>query len=270
MIAYPEIDPILFEVGPLAVRWYGVMYSLAFILGWPLLKIRAKKLQSKLSEDALGDLMIWVLMGVVIGGRIGYVVFYQPGFYLSDPLAVLRVWEGGMSFHGGLIGVVTAGCLFARRNKTTCALLVDLLVPIVPLGLLLGRIGNFINGELWGRVTEVPWGMVFPTAGYLPRHPSQLYEAFLEGLLLFAVLWWLARKPRPPGYLFGVFITGYGICRFIVEFFREPDAHMGFLSLGLTMGQWLSLPMVIAGATLILLSPRFAKPPHGRVGHNKA
>ncbi|MBF0359330.1 MAG: prolipoprotein diacylglyceryl transferase [Magnetococcales bacterium] len=252
MIAYPEIDPIIVEIGPLAIRWYGVMYSLAFILGWPLLKNRAKRLNAKLSEETLGDLLLWVLLGVVLGGRIGYVIFYQPSFYISDPLAIFRVWEGGMAFHGGLLGVIISCCLFARRNKITCSLLVDMLVPIVPLGLLLGRIGNFINGELWGRVTDVSWGMVFPGAGYLPRHPSQLYEALLEGVVLFAVLWWLGRKARPPGYLFGVFILGYGICRFIVEFFREPDAHLGFLSMGMTMGQWLSLPMLMVGAALLL------------------
>jgi phosphatidylglycerol---prolipoprotein diacylglyceryl transferase len=258
MIAYPEIDPILFELGPLAVRWYGVMYSLAFLLGWPLLKIRAKKLHSTLSEEDLGDLLLWVLVGVVAGGRVGYVLFYQPGFYLSDPIAIFRVWEGGMSFHGGLLGVVISCCVFARRNKITCSLLVDMLVPIVPLGLLLGRIGNFINGELWGRVTDVYWGMVFPGAGYLPRHPSQLYEALLEGVLLFALLWWLARKIRPPGYLFGVFILGYGICRFIVEFFREPDSHMGLLSLDMTMGQWLSIPMLMVGAALLINAHRLS------------
>jgi phosphatidylglycerol---prolipoprotein diacylglyceryl transferase len=260
MIAYPEIDPILVEIGPLAVRWYGVMYSLAFIFGWPLLKIRAKRLKSNLTEEALGDLLVWVLLGVVLGGRLGYALFYQPDFYLANPLAILRVWEGGMAFHGGLLGVVVSCCVFARRNKISCSLLVDLLVPIVPLGLLLGRIGNFINGELWGRVTDVPWGMVFPDAGYLPRHPSQLYEAALEGILLFAVLWWLGRKVRLPGFLFGVFILGYGMCRFIVEFFREPDLHMGFLSLGMTMGQWLSLPMVIVGIGFLLYSRRFSHP----------
>ncbi len=258
MIAFPQIDPVLIEVGPLAVRWYGVMYSLSFLLGWPLLKRRAKKLQPDLSDDTLGDLLVWVLMGVVLGGRMGYVLFYQPGFYLSDPLAIVRVWEGGMSFHGGLLGVGVAGCLFAHRKKIRCALLVDLLVPIVPLGLFLGRIGNFINGELWGRTTDVPWGMVFPHAGYLPRHPSQLYEAFLEGVVLLALLWWLGRKKRPPGYLLGVFIFGYGLSRFLVEFFREPDAHMGFLSLGMTMGQWLSLPMVLVGGVLFFFSRRFA------------
>ncbi|MBF0359296.1 MAG: prolipoprotein diacylglyceryl transferase [Magnetococcales bacterium] len=258
MVVYPEIDPIIFEVGPLAVRWYGVMYSLAFLLGWPLLKIRAKKLHSTLSEDNLGDLLIWVLIGVVAGGRLGYVLFYQPGLYLSDPMAVFRVWEGGMSFHGGLLGVIISCCVFARRNKITCSLLVDLLVPIVPLGLLLGRIGNFINGELWGRVTDVSWGMVFPGAGYLPRHPSQLYEAFLEGVVLFILLWSLAGKPRPPGYLLGVFILGYGLCRFVVEFFREPDSHMGLLSLGMSMGQWLSLPMLIVGVALLFNANRLS------------
>lgn len=256
MIAYPEIDPVLFEIGPLAVRWYGVMYSLAFLLGWPLLKYRNRRLQSGLSEDQLGDLLVWVLLGVVLGGRLGYILFYQPGFYLSHPLAIFRVWEGGMAFHGGLLGVVTACCLYARRYQVTCVLLSDLLAPIVPLGLLLGRIGNFINGELWGRVTDVPWGMVFPGAGPLPRHPSQIYEALLEGVLLFAVLWWLGRRERAPGFLLGGFILGYGLSRFVVEFFREPDAHMGFLSLGMTMGQWLSFPMIVVGSAFLVVSFR--------------
>ncbi|MBF0447132.1 MAG: prolipoprotein diacylglyceryl transferase [Magnetococcales bacterium] len=254
MIAFPNIDPVIVEIGPLSIRWYGAMYSLAFILGWPLLKSRAKKLSANLSETFLGDLLVLVLIGVVLGGRLGYILFYQFGYYLSNPLAVFRVWEGGMSFHGGLLGVIIACCLFARRRQITCSLLVDLLVPIVPIGLLLGRIGNFINAELWGRTTDVPWGMVFPGAGYLPRHPSQIYEALLEGVLLFIVLWWLGRKAQPAGFLLGVFILGYGCSRFFVEYYREPDAHMGFLSLGMTMGQWLSLPMIVTGLIILWYS----------------
>lgn len=256
MISFPSIDPVLFQVGPLAVRWYGLMYSLTFLIGWPFLISRAKRFLPKLSHDAAGDLMVWILLGVVLGGRLGYILFYQFNYYLTYPLAILRVWEGGMSFHGGLLGVLTACLLFSRRRNLSCLALGDLVAPIAPIGLFLGRIGNFINGELWGRPTDLPWGMVFPGAGPLPRHPSQLYEAGLEGLCLFLLLLWLGRILRPPGFLIGWFLTGYGFFRFIIEFVREPDLHLGFLSLGLTMGQWLCLPMMLIGVGFILHSLR--------------
>lgn len=256
MIAYPHIDPVLLQIGPLAIRWYGAMYSLSFLLGWPLLLARGARWRPDLSKETLSDFMVWILLGVVLGGRFGYILFYQFDYYAANPFAVFRVWEGGMAFHGGLLGVAFAVCYFARRHRVGCLELADLLAPIVPLGLFFGRIGNFINGELWGRATDVPWAMVFPTAGPQLRHPSQLYEAGLEGCVLFAVLWWLGRKQYGPGLLFGVFLLLYGTFRTFLEFFREPDSNLGLLALGLSMGQWLSVPMVVAGVTLIVHSRR--------------
>lgn len=251
MIAFPEIDPVMVQIGPLALRWYGLMYTLAFLLGLPLLQYRAKRFMPHLTAEFLGDLVIWLLIGVVLGGRIGYVLFYNAGSYLDDPLAILRVWEGGMSFHGGFLGFFLIGAWYVRKHGHSVLEMADLIAPIGPLGLFLGRIGNFINGELWGRVTDVPWGMVFPGAGSLPRHPSQLYEAALEGIVLFVLLWVLGRRKRPAGFLLGTFVAGYGVARFAVEFFREPDAHLGLLGLGLSMGQWLSAPMALAGAFIM-------------------
>ncbi len=259
MILFPQIDPVLIHLGPLAIRWYGLMYTLTFVLGWPLLKMQAQRQKLGISADLLSDLLMGTLLGVVLGGRLGYILFYNLSYYIANPLAILRVWEGGMSFHGGLLGVLLAGFLFARKHHLSFLVLGDLLAVVTPLGLFLGRIGNFINGELWGRVTDVPWGVVFPDGGPIPRHPSQLYEAGLEGLLLLLLLWWLGRIPRQPGFLGGVFLTGYAICRTLVEFVREPDAHLGILNLGLTMGQWLSLPMVVIGLGLIFHSRRQAR-----------
>ncbi|MBF0625188.1 MAG: prolipoprotein diacylglyceryl transferase [Magnetococcales bacterium] len=252
MLTFPQFDPVLVQVGPLAIRWYGLMYTISFLLGWPLLKLRGRRHMPEVSVEVLGDLLIWILAGVVLGGRLGYVFFYQTSLVFHDPLMVLRVWEGGMSFHGGLAGVLLASGIYCRRQGLSLLAMADLVIPIVPLGLFLGRIGNFINGELWGRATDLPWAMVFPGAGPLPRHPSQLYESLLEGLVLLGVLWWLGRIRRPPGFLLGVFFIGYGACRFLVEFVREPDAHLGLLTLGLTMGQWLTLPMFLIGAWLVL------------------
>ncbi|MEG3640907.1 prolipoprotein diacylglyceryl transferase [Magnetococcus sp. PR-3] len=251
MISFPQIDPIMFEVGPLAIRWYGMMYTLSFIVGWPLLKRRAQRVMPELSVDHLGDIMVYTLLGLVLGGRFGYVLFYNFDYFISDPLAMLRIWEGGMSFHGGLLGGVTACLLYSRKTNIPCLTLADLVFPIVPLGLLFGRIGNFINGELWGRISDLPWAMVFPGAGPYARHPSQLYEAFLEGVVLFIVLNWLARKTRSSGFLLGAFMVGYGLSRFLVEFVREPDAHLGLLTLGLSMGQWLTLPLLVLGGWLM-------------------
>ena len=256
MIAYPHIDPVLFSIGPLAVRWYGLMYSLSFLLAWPLLLSRARRFLPRLSQDAVGDLMVWILLGVVVGGRVGYILFYQWDYYSESPLAMFRVWEGGMAFHGGLLGVLTVCVLFSRRHGLSCLALADLVAPVAPIGFFLGRIGNFINGELWGRTTDLPWGMVFPGAGPEPRHPSQLYEAGLEGLFLFVLLNGLGRTLRPPGFLLGWFLMGYGLCRFLVEFVREPDIQLGILSLGLTMGQWLSVPMILLGMVLWVFSLR--------------
>lgn len=251
MIVHPEIDPVVFSIGPVTVRWYGVMYSLAFLAGWPLLKGQARRMGLGLSKDELGDLLVWILLGVILGGRLGYILFYQTSYYLAKPMAIFRIWEGGMAFHGGLIGVAVAICLFARKKKIHCLTLGDLVSPAVPVGLFLGRIGNFINGELWGRVTDLPWAMIFPHAGPLPRHPSQIYEAILEGLLLFSVLWWLGKERRKPGVLFGSFLLGYASARILVEFFREPDAQLGLLSMGLSMGQWLSFPMMATGLVIL-------------------
>ncbi|MBF0127221.1 MAG: prolipoprotein diacylglyceryl transferase [Magnetococcales bacterium] len=254
MIVFPQIDPVLLQIGPVAIRWYGLMYTLTFVLGWPLLKLLARRQAMNLSPEGVADLMMFTLLGVILGGRMGYILFYHFDYYFSNPLAMFRVWEGGMSFHGGLLGVLLAGYLFGRRQGIPFLALGDLLATVTPVGLFLGRIGNFINGELWGRPTELPWGVVFPGAGPLPRHPSQLYEAALEGFFLFVLLWWLGRVPRGSGFLGGVFLTGYAICRLLVELVREPDAHLGILSLGLTMGQWLSLPMLVLGLGLILFS----------------
>ncbi|MBF0308559.1 MAG: prolipoprotein diacylglyceryl transferase [Magnetococcales bacterium] len=262
MIAFPQIDPILVQVGPLAVRWYGVMYSLTFLGGWFLLLRRARRFQPHLHPDLLGDLLVWIILGVILGGRLGYILFYQPAFYLEHPGNIFHIWEGGMSFHGGLLGVVTAIVGFSWRRGIPPLVIGDLVAPISPLGLLLGRIGNFINGELWGRASDVPWAMVFPGAvPPVPRHPSQLYEAFLEGILLFALLWWVGRKARPPGVLLGLFLSGYGLARYAVEYFREPDAHLGLLNLGLSMGQWLSLPMIFAGLILAVWAWRKGEGP---------
>ncbi|MBF0285130.1 MAG: prolipoprotein diacylglyceryl transferase [Magnetococcales bacterium] len=256
MIAYPHLDPVMLQIGPLALRWYGMMYTLSFLLAWPLITHRAQRFLPRLTADGVGDLMVWLIVGVVLGGRLGYVIFYKPAVYLAAPLDIIKVWEGGMSFHGGFMGCLLAGWWFSRKQGLSFLEVTDLAAPAVPVGLFFGRIGNFINGELWGRMSDVPWAMVFPNAGPVPRHPSQLYEAALEGLLLFAVLMFLGRKAQPPGFLIGVFIAGYGLSRFVVEFAREPDAHLGLLSLGLSMGQWLSLPMVFLGFGLSLWAPR--------------
>lgn len=256
MLPYPQIDPVLVKIGPFALHWYGMMYALAFLLGWPLLQRRVARWMPDLGEERLNDLLVWILLGVVLGGRLGYVLFYQGGYYLAHPMAMLRVWEGGMSFHGGMLGVLLAGYIYCHRQGVSFLALADIAIPVFPLGLFLGRIGNFINAELWGRVTDVPWAMVFPRAGELPRHPSQLYEAALEGVVLFVILNLLGRRAWKPGTLLGVFISGYGVIRFGLEYVREPDAHLGLLALGLSMGQWLSLPMVLVGVALILLPRR--------------
>ncbi|MBF0628462.1 MAG: prolipoprotein diacylglyceryl transferase [Magnetococcales bacterium] len=256
MISFPHIDPVLIQIGPLAIRWYGLMYTLTFVLGWPLLKWQSRRQALGLAPEVLADLVMGTLLGVILGGRLGYIFFYHFSYYLANPLAMLRVWEGGMSFHGGLLGVLVAGYLFARKHGLSFFVLTDLLAVVTPLGLLLGRIGNFINGELWGRPTDLPWGIVFPGAGPEPRHPSQLYEAGLEGVVLLLVMIWLGRQRRNPGFLGGVFLTGYALARLLVELVREPDAHLGLLAGGLTMGQWLSFPMLFIGLMLILRSRR--------------
>lgn len=253
MLIYPQFDPVIFRIGPLAVRWYGLMYLVGFLLGYSVLHHLRRLRNYMLDADQIGDLLFYTVCGVILGGRLGYVLFYNPGYYLAHPLQIPAVWQGGMSFHGGLVGVIVAAVLFCRVKGHSVLDVGDMLVTATPIGLAFGRLGNFINGELWGRVTDLPWGMVFPGAGPLPRHPSQLYEAFLEGILLFAVLYLLHRKRAAKGVPFFTFFLGYGIARFAVEFAREPDQHLGLLQWGLSMGQLLSLPMIIFGAVGLVI-----------------
>lgn len=246
-MTFPEIDPVIFQIGPLAVRWYGLMYLLGFGVAFMLIRHLSRLRNLAITSDGISDMLFYGVLGVVIGGRLGYVLFYNPAQYLSRPLEIFAVWQGGMSFHGGLLGVVTAVVIYCRRRKLPMLLTGDILVTSSVIGLGLGRIGNFINGELWGRVTDLPWGMVFPGGGPLPRHPSQIYEAILEGLVLFVILYCLHRRKVPEGVPFFCFFICYGLFRFLVEFVRQPDAHLGFLWIGATMGQLLSLPMILFG-----------------------
>ena len=260
-LAFPPIDPILIQVGPLAIRWYALAYIFGLIFGWQYVRRLVRRPGWRIGPGDIDDLLLYVTLGVVIGGRVGYVLFYRPDFYLGNPLEALAVWRGGMSFHGGLIGVVAAIALFAKLRRKPLLELADAVAAAAPIGLLLGRVANFINGELFGRVTDVPWGVIFPRGGPEPRHPSQLYEAGLEGLLLFAILAWFAWRPRHPeaeGRLTGIFLIGYACARSFAELFREPDAHLGYLLGGLTMGQLLSLPMLAVG--LVLVARSYARP----------
>src|ERR1700690_628514 len=242
MLVAPQIDPIAIAIGPLAVRWYGLMYLIGFGIAFMLARSRIRRgMSGKISLAVFDDLFFFSVLGVVLGGRLGYVLIYKPGFYFAHPLDVLAVWQGGMSFHGGFLGVLLAMVYIARKYRVGWLAVTDFIAPLVPPALAAGRIGNFINGELWGRVTDAPWGMVFRGAGPLPRHPSQLYEFGLEGVLLFAILWLYSAKSRPRGAVSAMFLIGYGTLRFIAEFFREPDDFLGLLAFGLSMGQWLSL-----------------------------
>lgn len=256
MLIHPNIDPIAFSVGPLAVRWYGLMYLLGFAAGWWLGNVRIRKGLAPVTRQQFDDLIFLAVLGVILGGRLGYILFYKPAYYFAHPLEIFAVWQGGMSFHGGLLGVMLAMALAARRHRIQYLRLMDFVAPLVPLGIAAGRMGNFINGELWGRVTDVPWGMVFRGAGDAPRHPSQLYQFAGEGITLFLILWIFSRKPRPMGQVSALFLMGYGTLRFLAEFAREPDAFLGYLALGLTMGQWLCLPMILAGIALWAWSRR--------------
>ena len=247
MLNFPAIDPVIVQIGPLALRWYGLMYMLGFVAAYLLIVHLSRLRGIGLSREGAADLMFYCVMGVIVGGRLGYVVFYNPLHFLSHPLEIFAVWEGGMSFHGGLLGVIAASVWGVHKKNLPLWLTGDILVMAAAPGLGFGRFGNFINGELWGRVTEVPWGMVFPGAGPLPRHPSQLYQAFLEGVLLSVILYVLHRRQVKPGVVFFSFFALYGLFRFVVEFFREPDAHLGLLWGGATMGQLLSLPMMVLG-----------------------
>lgn len=256
MLVHPDIDPIAFAIGPLAVRWYGLMYLVGFAAAWGLGVHRIKKGMAPITKQQFDDLLFLAVLGVILGGRLGYVLFYKPGYYATHPLEILAVWQGGMSFHGGLLGVILAMVFAARRQGVDFLRLMDFIAPLCPLGIAAGRMGNFINGELYGRVTDLPWGMVFRNAGDAPRHPSQLYQFALEGLALFVLLWWFSSKPRPRGQVSALFLIGYGSFRFLAEFGREPDAFLGLLALGLTMGQWLCLPMIAAGIWLFAWSRR--------------
>ena len=253
MLVHPNFDPVAIHLGPLAVRWYGLMYLVGFALAFWLGRQRIKASKAgRVTLAVLDDLLFFGVLGVVLGGRLGYVLFYKPGYYFSHLLEIPAVWHGGMSFHGGFLGVLLAVWWVARKHGLRWLEVTDFLAPLSPLAFAAGRLGNFINGELPGRVTTVPWGMVFRDAGPLPRHPSQLYQFALEGLLLFAILWIYSGKRRPLGAVSGAFLIGYGLLRFTAEFFREPDDFLGLLALNLSMGQWLSLPMIAAGAGMLL------------------
>ena len=250
---YPQIDPIALSIGPLHIHWYGLMYLFGFLFVWLLGLYRVNK--TEWTRQQLEDLLFYGAVGVIIGGRVGYAIFYDFQANLENPLNIFKIWQGGMSFHGGLLGVLAAFAWFGKKTGKSFFDISDFIAPMVPIGLMFGRIGNFINGELWGKVTDVPWAMVFPGAGPLPRHPSQLYEAALEGVLLFIILWWFSSKPRPKAAVSGLFLLGYGFFRFLVEFVRIPDAQYGYLAFDwLTMGQILCLPMIIFGIILMIVS----------------
>ncbi|RKZ40403.1 MAG: prolipoprotein diacylglyceryl transferase [Gammaproteobacteria bacterium] len=255
MLTYPEIDPILFQVGPLKVHWYGFMYLIGFGFAWWLGSRRTREPNAIVTAQQLSDLIFYGALGVVLGGRLGYILFYDLQTYMTTPWAIFKVWQGGMSFHGGFIGVLVAMGLYARQINRRFFEVTDFIAPLIPLGLGAGRMGNFINGELWGRPTDLPWGMVFPYADNLPRHPSQLYQMALEGIVLFIILWLFSKRPRPIMAVSGLFLIGYGSFRFLVEFVRTPDNHLGFIAFDwMTMGQLLTLPMLIAGFILMGLA----------------
>lgn len=259
MLTYPDINPVAIHIGPLAIRWYGIAYIVGITGGWLLMRFRALRPGSGWTAEQVADLTFYAALGGVLGGRIGYVLFYNLPFYMHHPLAIFEVWHGGMSFHGGLLGVLTAAWIYGRHIGKRFFVVTDFVAPVVPVGLFFGRIANFINGELWGAPTSLPWGMVFPDprAGGVPRHPSELYEAFLEGIVLFLILWLFSRKPRPTMAVSALFLIGYGCFRFLVEFVRVPDPQLGYLAFGwLTMGQVLSAPMIVAGLVLLWLAYR--------------
>jgi phosphatidylglycerol:prolipoprotein diacylglycerol transferase len=262
MLTFPSIDPVAVSIGPIAIRWYALAYLAGFLFGWFYCLSLARQNPAGPAPELYDDFLSWAVIGTVLGGRLGYVLFYQADYYFAHPLEILQVWHGGMSFHGGALGVIGAAWLFTRHHKIGFFAFTDLLAVVTPIGLFLGRIANFVNGELYGRVTLMPWGMVFPRGGDFPRHPSQLYEAGLEGIALFALLALLARQRKfraRPGLLSGVFLLGYGAFRFSIEFLREPDQQLGFLVAGATMGQLLCLPMMMFGLYLIFWSERRAE-----------
>lgn len=248
---FPHIDPVFLSIGPLQFRWYGLMYVLGFIATYFIIRTEVRRKSLPLTMDDVADLVFWGAMGVVLGGRLGYILFYNPGFYLENPLRIFAVWEGGMSFHGGFLGVGASLLLFARRRRIQFWTLIDMIGQCAPVGIGLGRLGNFINAELYGRQTDVPWGIVFPGAGPFPRHPSQLYEAFLEGVVLFLIVRLASRSSKTTGIASWSFVAGYGLFRFIVEFFRQPDSQIGFFLNIFSMGQLLSLPMFLLGLFML-------------------
>ncbi len=253
MLVYPAIDPVAFHIGSWPVYWYGLMYLIGFLAGWGLLSLRLRTSPRGFTQDQVSDLVFFAALGAIIGGRLGYMFFYDWRALMDDPLLVVQTWKGGMSFHGGLIGVLVGLLICARKFHKPFLSLTDLIAPVVPIGLGAGRIGNFINGELWGRVTDVSWGMIFPNAGGLPRHPSQLYEFLMEGVLLFIILWLYSMKPKPLGAVSGLFAICYGLFRCIAEFFREPDVQIGYLAFGwFTEGQLLSIPLIVIGVVLLV------------------
>ena len=263
VLAFPSIDPTLVEIGPFAIRWYALAYIAGILLGWRYALKLSDTSPGGISRKMLDDFLLWATLGIVLGGRLGYVVFYQADHFLAHPAEALYVWQGGMSFHGGMLGVALVVVLFARQRKVPMLALGDIIACVAPIGLLFGRLANFINGELFGRPSDVPWAMLFPRDPETPRHPSQLYEAGLEGLLLFVILWFVwSRTPlkQRPGAISGLFLIGYGVTRSIAEFFREPDAHLDFIMQGITMGQLLSVPMILAGIALLVWAKPMLEP----------
>lgn len=257
MLTYPDINPVALQIGPLAIHWYGIMYIVAFGSAWGLATWRTSRHPGRWTAEQISDLVFYGALGAVIGGRLGSMFFYNFQQFLAEPLWLFKVWEGGMSFHGGFLGVMAAFYWYSRKLQRPYFEVLDFIAPMAPFGLGAGRLGNFIGGELWGRPTSVPWGMVFPHVDDLPRHPSQLYELGLEGIVLFTLMWWFSSQPRPRYAVSGLFGLGYGSLRFFVEFFRQPDVDIGFIAFGwLTMGQLLSLPMIIAGVALLIMAYR--------------
>ena len=262
-LPFPDFDPVAIAIGPLAIRWYALAYIAGLLAGWWWAARLARLPGSTVPPAKLGDFLTWAIVGIIAGGRLGYVLFYQPGHFLAHPVEIVYLWQGGMSFHGGLTGIVAAIILFARANGIPVLALGDLVAAAGPIGLFLGRIANFVNGELYGRATDVPWAIVFPHGGPVGRHPSQIYEALLEGVVLFALLAVLMHRPwvrARPGIVAGSFVAGYGVARIVAEFFREPDAFLGFLAMGTTMGQLLSLPLIAIGAGFIAWGLRHPLP----------
>lgn len=260
-LVFPHIDPVLLDLGIIKLRWYGLMYLIGFVAAMWLGNRVAERKNSGWTKEQVSDLLFYGFLGVIFGGRLGYVLFYQFPRFIDEPSYLFRIWEGGMSFHGGVLGVMASMLFFAHKYKKSYLSVGDFVCPLLPIGLGAGRLGNFINAELWGRPTDLPFAMIFPTDPLaLPRHPSQLYEAALEGVALFFILWLFAKKARPAGSIAGLFLVGYGCFRFLIEFAREPDAHLGLLQLGMSMGQWLCLPMILGGTCLIIYAYKFKRP----------